>query len=74
MAAGDKKIRSVCLEAGECESTHGVVSVYACARVFVECVTEALQDKGKSGLEPSEEINDELGRARRWMQQNLIIC
>lgn len=60
-----------------CECTHGVVSVYACVRVFVECVcaraTEALQDKGKSGLEPSEQIKDELERARRWMQQNSLI-
>lgn len=48
--------------------------MYACVRVFVECVKEALQDKGKSGLEPSEEIKDELERARCCVQQNVIIC
>lgn len=31
-------------------------------------VTEARQDKGESGREPSEQIKDEPERARRWMR------
>lgn len=51
------------------ECNHGMVSVYTCVLVFVECVcvcvTVALQDKAEGGLEPSEQIKDELEKERR---------
>lgn len=41
-----------------------------CTRAFVECgcvcvfVTEARQDKGENGLDPSEQIKDEPGESK----------
>lgn len=78
VAAGDKETRSVCLEARVCVRVHSWCGfcVCLCTSVCGMCVRTC--DRGttrqrEGGVEPSEQMKDELERARRWMQRNSLI-